>query len=368
VCGSGLADQTVLLPSSDNSFDAGLKRITTRVDVTRGREHSLGLTRQSSRVAFLPELPGMHTISRRDLLRAGAAAALAAGAAGQPAASAARGQGVGAGRREYCFFSKHLAELNWKDLGKAVKDAGFDGVDLTVRTGGHVLPERAAELPKAIDAIRAAGVTVPMITTELTSAGHPTAKPILQAAAQAGVRYFKTGYWRFTASPDVRGQLAAVGEALSGLAALARECGIELGFHNHNAYVGAALWDIAPAMDRVDPKWAGYYFDPRHAMAEGGGGAYKAATYLVLPRLKMIALKDFFWAKTDRGWRIEDCPMGAGMVDWSWFASTLKTASFSGPISLHFEYEIPGATAAERVKATLAAAVKDLAFSRKVLG
>ncbi len=75
----------------------------------------------------------------------------------------------------------------------------------------------------------------------------------------------------------------------AGLAALAQHCGIELGFHNHAGYIGAALWDVAPAIDRLDPRWAGFYFDPRHAVAEGGGGAWKAATHLVMPRLKMVA-------------------------------------------------------------------------------
>jgi sugar phosphate isomerase/epimerase len=86
----------------------------------------------------------------------------------------------------------------------------------------------------------------------------------------------------------------------------------------------------------------------------------------VLPRLKMIALKDFFWARTPKGWRIENCPMGEGMVDWTWMGSTLKAANFKGPISLHFEYEIPGATAQERTRRTLEMAVKDLEFSRKI--
>ncbi len=61
---------------------------------------------------------------------------------------------------QLCLFSKHLPELAWGDLGRAVKDCGFDGVDLTVRGGGHVLPERAVDdLPRALDAIRAQGVT-----------------------------------------------------------------------------------------------------------------------------------------------------------------------------------------------------------------
>ncbi len=293
-------------------------------------------------------------LTRRELMMAAAAAALT------PVPSRA------AGTSPFLFFSKQHPDLDWAELGRAVKGAGFDGVDLTVRAKGHVLPERAAaDLPRAIETIRAQGVTVPMITTELTSASDPLARPLLQAAAKSGVRFFKTGYWHYTASPDVRAQVAAVGEALTGLTTLGRECGIELGFHNHNAYIGAALWDIAPAMDRLDSKWAGYYFDPRHAVAEGGGGAWKAATHLVAPRMKMMSLKDFYWEKTAKGWVIRNCPMGEGAVDWAWFGKTIAEARFAGPISLHFEYEIPGSTAKERTNNTLTAAVKDLAYAKR---
>jgi sugar phosphate isomerase/epimerase len=308
-------------------------------------------------------------LSRRDWMRVvGQSAAVAAMSC---ARSAAAGQARDSAPREapvFCLFSKHLPDLGWSDLAKAVKDAGFDGVDLTVRTGGHVLPDRAADdLPRAIEAITALGLKVPMVTTELTSASAPTAKPLLQTAARHGVRYFKTGYWRYTASPDVQAQVTAAGESLAGLAALARDCGIELGFHNHAAYIGAALWDIAPAMDRLDPRWAGYYFDPRHAVAEGGGGSWKAAVHLVSPRLKMVALKDCFWTKGPKGWVIEDCPLGQGMVDWGWMGAALGTARFSGPISVHLEYEIPGSTAEERTRRTLEAGVRDLAFARGLL-
>ena len=310
-------------------------------------------------------------LTRRDWMRAAGQAALAtaigrpgdAGAATQqaPAAPGPRGPA-------FCFFSKHLPDLNWGDLGRAVKDAGFDGVDLTVRPNGHVLPERASDdLPRALEAIRAHGVSVPMVTTDLTSPGDPRAKPLLKTAASHGVRYFKTGYWHYTPSGDVRGQLVTVGEALRGLAALAQEYGIEMGFHNHAGYVGAALWDIAPAIDRLDAKWAGYYFDPRHAVAEGGGGAWKAATALVSARLKMVAVKDFFWEKTAKGWGIHDCPLGEGMVDWTAVGAALGGAKFAGPISLHLEYDIPGATPQERTRRTLDAAIKDLAFARRVV-
>ena len=309
--------------------------------------------------------------TRRDWLRVAGGAAIA-GATTRPDAAARaaspREDARSAGDALFCLFSKHLPELGWSDLGRVVRDQGFDGVDLTVRPQGHVLPERAAEdLPRAVDAIRAHGVAVPMITTDLTSADVPHARPLLDAAARSGVRCFKTGYWQYRSS-DVRGEAAAVGRALAGLAALASTCGIELGFHNHAGYIGAALWDVAPAIDRLDPRWAGFYFDPRHAVAEGGGGAWKAATHLVMPRLKMVALKDCVWRKAADGWRIENCPLGEGLVDWDWFGARLREARFRGPISIHLEYDIPGATPAERIDRTLAAARRELAFARRALG
>ena len=294
-------------------------------------------------------------MTRRELMRMAGQAALASGLATRVTTTRA------AGALTFCLFSKHLPELTWSDLGRAVKDAGFDGVDLTVRPQGHVLPERAADdLPRAIDAIKAHGVSVPMITTELTSPDAPTAKPILQAAAKSGVRYFKTGYWRYTSSPDVRAQIAAAGTALKGLARLARDHGIELGFHNHAGYIGGALWDIAPAIDHLEPRHAGYYFDPRHAVAEGGAGAWKSATYLVAPRLKMLALKDCRWLKSPKGWIVENCPLGEGMVDLGWTATAIRDSKFAGPISLHLEYEIPSGT-----EHTLTAARRDLAVAKK---
>jgi L-ribulose-5-phosphate 3-epimerase len=304
-------------------------------------------------------------VTRRDWIRTVGWAGLGASLSRSLTAAAPQ---VATSNPSLCLFSKHLPDLGWAALGRAVKDAGFDAVDLTVRPNGHVLPERAAaDLPRAIEAIRSQGVGVPMITTDLTNASVPSAKPLLTAAAAGEVRYFKTGYWRYSSSSDVRTQIAAAGEALAGLETLARDCGIQLGFHNHAGYIGGALWEIAPAIDRLDPKWAGYYFDPRHAVAEGGGGTWKAAAHLVAPRLKMVAVKDFFWEKSDKGWRIRDCPLGEGMVDWKWYASTLRDVSFAGPISLHLEYEIPGRTPEERTENTLAAARRDLSALRRFL-
>jgi sugar phosphate isomerase/epimerase len=261
-----------------------------------------------------------------------------------------------------CLFSKHLPAMDWSRLAQAVKKLGFGGVDLTVRPGGHVRPERAPEdLPKAVAAIRAEGLSVPMITTALTSAHDPTAKPILSTAGKLSIPFFKPGYYKYSFA-DVRVELQKAMNDFRSLTEASKQSGVQCGFHNHEGYVGAQLWDVAQTIDQLDPKWVGYYFDIRHAVAEGGGAGWKIALNLAAPRIKMIAVKDSYWEKSGKGWRQVNCPLGQGMVDWKAYFKALRQANFQGPISLHLEYEITGATTAAQEENTLAAAQRDFEF------
>jgi len=261
-----------------------------------------------------------------------------------------------------CFFSKHLPRMNGRELGRSLKALGFDGVDLTVRPGGHVDPKRVAiELPVFVDGIRHEGLAVPMITTELLSDTDPVAQPTLETAARLKIPFFKPGYYRYTFA-DVRKELEAAGRQLRGLADLSRRHGMRLGYHNHAGYIGGSVWDFAPFIEPLDAATVGYYFDVRHAVVEGGDGGWRTAFNLVAPRLSMIALKDFFWEKSGGSWRQRNCPMGDGMVDWKRFFAMLAKARFHGPASLHLEYEVAGATPAAQEESTLAAAARDLAF------
>jgi L-ribulose-5-phosphate 3-epimerase len=238
-----------------------------------------------------------------------------------------------------CIFSKHLPKLNYTELGTVSRDMGFGGVDLTVRAAGHVLPERAAQdLPRALDSIRAAGVSVPMITTGLTAPEDPAAVPTLSTAGRLGVPLFKIGYWHYKG--DIDQSLASAKRATRGLVAIGREHNIAAGLHNHSGnYVGTAVWDIREILTGMDPAWAGYYFDPCHATAEGGVYEWQLAAQIALRNLKMVAIKDFYWAKKDGKWTMTMCPLGEGMVDWKKFFGMLAAVRFTGPITLHLEYD-----------------------------
>jgi sugar phosphate isomerase/epimerase len=257
---------------------------------------------------------------------------------------------AGEWRPPVVLFSKPLPGLGYPELARTIRQIGLDGVDLTVRAKGHVLPENVErDLPRAWEAFRAEGLSLPMITTELTSASHPAARPILATAARLKIPFFKLGYWRYTAAEDPERTLERVRRDLSGLVSLAREYGLTAGFHNHSgADVGTAVWDLRHLLQGLDARHVGYYFDPAHATVEGGAYGWELSARLALKQLKMVAVKDFLWVKRGAAWKPAWGPLGEGMVNWPRVAAMLKAARFPGPITLHVEYEpadVPAAIA-----------------------
>jgi sugar phosphate isomerase/epimerase len=309
----------------------------------------------------------MSQLSRREFLKTSSLAALAASAASARAASPSPARGPFRGT--ICLFSKPVVQLSWQELAQSAKHAGFGGIDLTVRAEGHVLPENAErDLPKAVAAIRAEGLEVPMITTELVTADDPTAVPILRTAHELSIPYLKPGYYHYKFI-DVRKEAAEAGRKFRGLVELAEKYEIQVGFHNHAGYIGGQIWDIVDVMDTLNPKWAGYYFDLENSAAEGGAGGWKINAHLVMPRMKMMAVKDLLWKRTAaEGWEERTCPLGEGMCHYKEYLKIVAASSFHGPISLHLEYQIPGvsddqgiALAKENCPTVMAAAQRDLA-------
>jgi sugar phosphate isomerase/epimerase len=113
----------------------------------------------------------------------------------------------------------------------------------------------------------------------------------------------------------------------------------------------------------------------QHATIEGGMEGWRIAANLVMPRMKMMAAKDFYWQKTDtRGWRETNCPLGEGMRHYKDFLRMAAEAGFHGPISLHVEYAIPGvsddqgiALSREKDGEVMAAAQRELDTLRSLL-
>jgi hypothetical protein len=86
---------------------------------------------------------------------------------------------------------------------------GFDGVDLTVRAKGHVLPERVVEdLPKAVGAVRKAGLEVNIISTDIADANDPSTEKILKTASSLGISTYRTGWFTYQKNLDIPANIA----------------------------------------------------------------------------------------------------------------------------------------------------------------
>jgi len=241
-----------------------------------------------------------------------------------------------------CVFSKHLQWLDFKGVGEFAAKVGFDGVDLTVRPGGHIPPERVrTDLPKAVEEIRKAGLAVPMITTAITDADDPNTAAILETAGSLGIKYYRLGYYRYKDDEPVQSTLSHAKSKLSGLARLNEKYGVCGDYQNHAGtnHFGASIWDLWNATMEIAPSLIGSQFDLRHATVEGAM-SWPVDFRLIEDRVHTLVAKDFRWGGPTNS-EVENCPLGEGLADYPSLFKLLNN-SFSGPISVHYEYPLGG--------------------------
>lgn len=272
-------------------------------------------------------------LSRRTFL--GAFAASAAAAAPNP-------------KPQVCVFSKHFHWTTVAEMAALATRIGFEGIDLTVRDAGHVLPERVADdLPKAVETIQAAGLKATMITSGIVDARSPHAEAVLKTASSLGIRHYRWGGFRYSNDKSIPAQLAEFRARSKDLAAVNKAHGMCAMYHTHSGagQVGASFWDLWEILKDLDNDAVSVNYDIGHATVEGGLGGWIHSSRLLLPMIRGVAVKDFLWAKGGRGaWTPEWCALGQGMVNFAAFFKSLKAGGFSGPMQVHFEYpELGGA-------------------------
>lgn len=254
---------------------------------------------------------------------------------------------AGTGKMEFCVFSKHLQFLGWAEMAEAAKSLGFDGVDLTVRKGGHVTPERVADdLPRAAEAIRAAGMKLTMITTDITDMTSVQTEPVLRTAAKLGLKHYRWDGYKYKDGVSLPDQLQAFAPRVKELAAFNKELGLCAMYHTHSGAgrVGASQWDLWMLLKDTDRRYVSFNFDVSHATVEGGLGGWIHSTKLAMPHMGGIALKDFKWSRGANGkWMVDWCPIGDGMVQTREFLKMAKAGGFAGPSQVHYEYDLGGA-------------------------
>jgi sugar phosphate isomerase/epimerase len=276
---------------------------------------------------------------------------------------------------KWMMFIKHLQPLGIEGAGKAMKSLGFEGVDLTVRPGGSILPENARkEVPAAQKMFADLGLTVPLITTAITSTRDAHVADVFETAAACGIRELKLGYVSYKEFGGLEALVAKVQKDLDGITALAHSTGVRANIHTHSGpYVStnpAIVWQLLK--DR-DPASIGAYVDPGHMTVEGSRDGWRQGLDLLGKRINLLAVKDLAWDQVDdpklhkKRWRTRIVPLDQGAVPWPEVFDCLKKVGFDGWASIHAEYQgghsFKDMTIPELIEQTRA----DLAYLRKVL-
>jgi sugar phosphate isomerase/epimerase len=248
---------------------------------------------------------------------------------------------------ELVMFSKMLKRtggLSVAEAGNRIADLGFDGVDLTVRPGGHVDPEAAADrLPEAVATLEEKGLSVPMVTTSITGADEAHAEEIFAVADAEGVDYLKLGYWDCGGGGSVHDGIGAMRENVEGIREMAASYDVTPAVHTHSGDFLSAnpalFWET---LREGDPENLGIYVDPGHLTLEGGLSGRDMTIDLVGEYVTMVSVKDVGWFREESGdgvaWEHRMIPLDEGMVPWGSVFDTLRKVGFDGPVSIHSEY------------------------------
>lgn len=248
------------------------------------------------------------------------------------------------------IFTKHLQWLNYEDTADAVAEIGWNGIECSILSGGHVLPERVEEdLPQMVEALKKRNLEILLASTRIQDISEPYAETVLRTIANLGIKYYRIGSWKYNDKVSVPDQLKEIKAQLKDLVALNKELGICAAFHNHSgSRVGAPVWDIYELIKGFANKYIGAAFDIGHATVEGGY-AWPIHFRLMQPFLKSVIVKDFRWEKKGGPWKIHWVPLGQGMVNKEFF-SMLAESGYCGSLIQHFELKVEGNTKKEKHK------------------
>ena len=244
------------------------------------------------------------------------------------------------------LFSKSLQFLDYDRMAAFIAKLGFDGVDLTVRSNGHIKPgDVEAELPKVAKAMERVNKKITMIATDIVDADKD-AEAILRTASSLGIKYYRTGYFRYDDNQDITTILDKSRKKMERLEKMNRKYNIHGCYQNHSGpykFLGGAVWDLHHIIKEFDPEFIGIQYDIMHAYVEGAY-AWPYALRLIAPWIKVLALKDYIWEQNSTGkWKDKVVPLGEGMVDFDAYLNEIKKLKIPTNFTMHNMYDLGGA-------------------------
>jgi sugar phosphate isomerase/epimerase len=234
-------------------------------------------------------------------------------------------------------FEKPIQTLDYDRMGEELAKMGVQGIEATIRRGGHIEPKDAEiEVPKMVKSLEKNGQKALIATCNVDSASADNADFLRILKANGIVRY-RMDYFRYDLTKDLLPQVVENTMKLKEIEAMNREIGVQALYQIHAGakYAGSLAWDAAMMFKNVDPAHAAIAFDLRHVKA-GSGLSFPTAIAAMGKHVRSIFVKDASWSGK-RTASLKNVPLDTGIVNKKAF-DEVSNGHSSMPLSLHMEW------------------------------
>jgi sugar phosphate isomerase/epimerase len=274
----------------------------------------------------------------------------------------------------FCAFTESYQDWPIDTVAERFKAAGLDGLDLTVRPGGHIEPADAkAKLGPAVTAARKHGVEISMLSTAIMD-DDAVSDTILGTCGEVGIDRVKLGYYRVGQFGKLLTNIDDTRRRLERIAKLGRRHGVLPCVHIHSGDTIPASGPVAYLLLRgFDPDEIGAYVDPMHMTIEGGIGGWRQSLDLLAQWIAISSLKNCMWQpqpRDDRGqvrWQVKKCPIADGVAPIPDYLQALRELGYRGLYTLHSEYRDSNSWKQLTIEQCLEQTVADLEYAKRFL-
>jgi len=274
-------------------------------------------------------------------------------------------QSVASKRNLLTVFTKPWPEKELSELAGFVAGLGLDGVELPVRPGFQVVPEKVeAALPKAARAFKEHDAAI-------RSVAGPEDEATIRAMGEAGIPIL-----RVMAKIEMKvGYVASIEELRRRwdrlLPALEKNK-VTIGVQNHCDYsVGSAI-GLVHLIGKYDRKLVAAVLDPAHCGLAGEPD--DMAIDIAWPHLALVNLKSAFWRMTsgpeaeDVEWKKYWTTGRFGITSWPKVIKELSRRGYTGDYCLTAEYSNPDGSGDLKGEAASRLIKEDVALARALIG
>ncbi|WP_284639364.1 sugar phosphate isomerase/epimerase family protein [Paenibacillus silviterrae] len=234
----------------------------------------------------------------------------------------------------FSVFTKPWKSLSVWELGKFVKDLGFDGVEFPLRDGYQLEPSNAHKLPELAKQFADHGLRIFSIASS-------TDERVFAGCAEAGIPMIRI-------MPSISHEFGYMEsekrerEKLEALIPLCQKYGVKVGSQQHYGNHVTDSMGLLHLLDGLAPECVGAIWDSAHDALAGQQPEF--GLDIVWPYLAMVNLKNAYYNRLNgpeaqnAEWKRYFTSGRQGLASWPRVANYLKQRDYNGVICLTAEY------------------------------